>query len=363
MKTRARVSIKGGPQAESAPKRSRFRLGGKIGLPASVKNFIGPKPVIRYSHYTALKVFEKIGFRFEVRRLGESRLGLLRWPLRKVAAGKTARRLVMVPGFGDTPLAWLSVLAGLKPILKREVDEVVLVDYPGYSGFLHDEPAFHSMDELLRSFNEVLHTLKPTILMGHSLGGWLAADYAIQDGKGAGHLKELILIDPGGLVGTEQEKANYQSLFVRAVQDGSRDLLPHIFAKMPFWLQFFEEEFSGFLKAPEIREFIESFGDHHLLESRVGEIRAKTTVIWGERDTLTPATWMNQWMALLPASANAVGILIKGSGHSPQIEKPGILVALFTQIFLGRAPLDFQLFPFWKVVRPAAHLDDQRPAV
>lgn len=336
-----------GPRAASS---SRFRLG----LPTRVKEFLGPKPVIRYGHFTALKVFQKMGFRFEVRRLGESRLGLLRWPLRKVATGKTARRLVVVPGFGDTPLSWLGVLAGLKPILKREVDEVVLVDYPGYCGFLHDEPAFHSMDELLRCFAEVMDTLKPNILMGHSLGGWLAADYAVRDAKGTKLLKDLILIDPGGVVGSEEEKEGYHALFINAIQSGSRDLLPHVFAKTPFWLPFFEEEFFGFMKAPEVREFIESFDERHLLNDRIGEIRAKTTILWGEHDTLTPTNWIQRWMSLLSPEAKVFGVLITGSGHSPQIEKPGILIALFTQMFLGREPLGFGLFPFWKIVRPQA---------
>lgn len=252
----------------------------------------------------------------------------------------------MVPGFGDTPLSWVSILMGLRPILRRKVDEVLILDCPGYSGFLHDETAFDSMDELLRCFREVMDSLKPTILMGHSLGGWLAADYATQNAS----LKELILVDPGGVVGTEMEKEEYRDLFQNAVKNGAAGLLPHAFHKKPIWLPIFEEQFFHFLKAQEIESFVNSFGEHHLLNERVHLIRAKTTVLWGEHDTMTPASWIHTWMDLLAPESDPRGIFIEKSGHSPQVEKPGILMALLTQLFLAREPSRLRLFPFWRMV-------------
>ncbi len=314
-----------------------------------MKRILGPKPLILYSHLAALGIFKRIGFKFDVRRFGESRLGLLRWSLRKVPSGKTPRRLVMVPGFGDTPLSWVSLLVGLRPILSRKVDEVIILDYPGYSGFLHEEAAIDSMDELMRCFHEVMNTLKPEILMGHSLGGWLSADYAI----GNKSLKELILMNPGGVVGTDAEKESYRGLFKSAVKEGPKGLLPHTFHKKPIWLPIFEEQFFHFLKSPEIESFVASFGERHILNSRIGGIRAKTTIIWGEFDTMTPSVWISQWMKLLPAVTEAHGVLIEKCGHSPQVEKPGVLMALLTQIFLGQEPSRLKLFPFWKIV-PAA---------
>jgi pimeloyl-ACP methyl ester carboxylesterase len=316
-------------------------------LPPVLKNMLGPKPIIRYSHQAALKVFESLGIRFEVRHLGESRLGLLRWPLRKLAPGTTARRLVMVPGFGDTPLSWWSVLAGLKPILKREIDEVVLIDYPGFSGFLHDELAIDSMDELIRVFDEVIGSLKPEIVMGHSLGAWLAAGYA---SSAPSSLKKLILVDAGGLVITEEDRVNYRAQFSNAMDNGTKDLIPHLFAKAPFLLPLFQGEFFSFLRSIEVRDFIASFDDRHLLNEKISGIRAETILLWGERDTLTPTAWLGEWLERLPKDISKKGIIISGSGHSPQVEKPGVLIALLTMIFLGRDPKSLSIFPLWKVV-------------
>ncbi len=333
------------PEADrNAKPRAKSRL---PAMPAPLRAFLGPKPLITYGHRAALKVFEGLGSRFEVRHFGESRIGLLRWPLRKVQAGKPVRRLVFVPGFGDTPLSWWTILAGMKPILRRKVDEIVLVDFPGYSGFLHDEAAFDSMDELLRVFREVVQSLRPEILVGHSLGGWLAADFAVEHGDG---LKELILVDPGGVVESEEDKAAYRRIFSAAVDDDVDEMLTHCFAKAPVWLPFFQEEFMSFLKAEEVRSFVASFEDRHLLNDRIGKVRAATTVIWGEKDTMTPAKWIELWTRLLPKEVQRGGVLVLGSGHSPQVERPGVMIALLTQIFLGQRLRNLPMNFLWKVL-------------
>lgn len=308
-----------------------------------LSKFLGPKPIIHYSHRGALKVFETLGFKFEVRRFGEGRLGLLRWPLRKTNPGVAPRRIVFTPGFGDTPLSWWTVLVALKPVLKRKYDEVILMDFPGFSGFLHNEAAFDSMDELLRCYHETMRTLAPKAIMGHSLGAWLATDYAI-----ATEVDELVLIDPGGLVGSEGEKQTYRDLFVKAAEGGTKDLLPHVFKKAPIWVSFFEEEFLQFLKTPEIRSFISSFEERHLLNERLSKMHSKTTILWGEHDTMTPVKWIEKWMNELPSAEKRMGVIINGSGHSPQIEKPGVTIAVLTQVLLGMRPLDSKVIPFWK---------------
>ncbi len=287
-----------------------------------MKRILGPKPLIHFSHSAALTLFKRLGMNFEVRRFGESRLGLVRWNIRKTMRGQTPRRLVLVPGFGDSPLSWSTILLGLRPVLGRKVDEVIILDYPGYSGFQHDEPAIDSMDELLRCFGEVMRTLRPTILMGHSLGGWLAADYAAHNDG----VDELILMNPGGVVGSDEEKENYRKLFSDAASAGAEALLPHAFYKKPFLFPLVQEQFFHFLKAPEIHSFVHSFKEEHLLNNRVHRIRARTTIIWGEHDTMTPSSWIEHWKALLPAETRVRGVLISKTGHSPQVESPAALV-------------------------------------
>lgn len=313
-----------------------------------MKRILGPKPLIQYSHFAALKVFKGVGFKWEVRRSGESRLGLLRWPLRKLSAGIVPRRIVLAPGFGDTPLSWVSLLVALHPVVRRRFDEIIIIDYPGYNGFLHDEAAFDSMDELTRVFGEVIDSLKPSLLMGHSLGGWLAANYA----AGAGdRLKELILFSPGGLIGTEEERKAYRELFLNAVNHGPDELATRGWVKKPRWLKLVEGQVFHFMKAPEVRSFLESFDEaRHGLNTRVGLIQAKTTVLWGETDTITPTSWIYEWMKGLSVKAEPVGILIRKCGHSAHVEKPGVLMALMTQLFLGHEPATLKVFPFWRVI-------------
>ena len=315
----------------------------------SLPNLIGPKPIIRYSHSAARKLLEGFGYRFEVRHLGESRLGLLRGKLRETAPGTRSRKIIVDPGFGDTPLSWWNVFVGLKPILRKTADEIVIVDYPGYSGFLHDETAFDSMDELVRVFREVVDTLSPETIVGHSLGAWLAADYSIERPDVP---KRLVLVDPGGLVETESDREGYRGIFRSAIESGPEKLIPHAFAKTPRLLKLVQGEFFSFLKSPEAKSFVESFEDRHLLNGRVGKIRAEVDLLWGDRDTLTPTRWISSWLRELPADRVRSGVLIRGSGHSPQVEKTAVLIALLSQIFLGKVPKDRPYLPFWKVVAP-----------
>lgn len=318
---------------------------------SGIKRVLGPKPLIHHSHRAALKIFEKFGITFEIRRFGESRLGLLHWPLRKIAPSTPVRRLVVAPGFGDTPLSWFRIFVALKPILRSEIDEVIFLDYPGYSGFLHDEAAFDSMTELTRVFGEVLDTLKPAMLLGHSLGGWLSAAYTA---KRPDAVQKLVLVDPGGLVVSEEDRVNYRGIFIEAIAAGDAGLdrlAPHLFSKAPILFPFFAEEFFHFLKSEETRSFLKSFTDEHLLNNEVAKITADTTVVWGAKDTLTPAKWIDQWMERLPTEGRKTGVLIQGAGHSPQVEKPGVLIAVLAQIFRKSPTRDFAWLPLWKVVR------------
>jgi pimeloyl-ACP methyl ester carboxylesterase len=338
-----------GKKDEAQSDQARPRASRALGAFSSgLRRWVGPKPLIHYSHLVLQRLFPKFGFQFEVRHLGDSRIGLLRWPLRKLSPAKTARRLVVTPGFGDTPLVWVSVLTGMKPILKGEYDEVVFLDFPGYSGFLHAESAFDSMDELLRCYGEVVGTLSPRAILGHSLGAWLAADYASKHPE----LERLVLIDAGGVTGTEDQKRAYQSLFLRAVQGDVEGVLPHSFAKRPFWLPWVQGEFLGFLKSSEVRSFIESFDDRHIVTPRVSAIRAKTAVLWGDCDTMTPTDWIHEWLSLLAPETEAFGVLIRGSGHSPHLEKPAGLIPPLSRILAGKKPKNVKAIPLWKVIEP-----------
>jgi pimeloyl-ACP methyl ester carboxylesterase len=257
--------------------------------------------------------------------------------------------MVFVPGFGDTPLSWASVWIPLRPILSREVDELIWVDFPGFGGFLHEEPAFDSMDELERCFAETIGSLKPKILAAHSLGGWLSSSFVTNLPPEA-QPEKLILIDPSGIIGKPEEYPQWRERFEKIFTEGKHHLRPHVFSSEPFWMRFVEEEFFYFLETPEIQSFVRSMEPRHLVESRLDKVRSKTWVIWGELDTLIPAYLADEWLKRLThPDSDPKLILFSKSGHSPQLEATGRTIAVMTQILLGKAPIEKLKLPFWKV--------------
>lgn len=329
-------------------------------------------PLLRTIHWAAERILRQAGYRLEPRRSGELQLGLWRkswnrhpgprpWRPDLPAAGSSARfrtasprRLVLVPGFGDTPLSWLCVLAVLRPIVRRNFDEIILVDFPGYSGALSGKRPFHSMDALTRSFFDAMDSLRPDTLIGHSLGGWLTALYASRRGKEpvAGEPAEgaegqppsprhIVLIDPSGVFGDESDRDELLRKFQAATREADRGievLRPHLFGREPFWFRFLATELSRFFTLHEISQFIGSFRQEHMLEAQLTRIQARVWLIWGEKDTLVPPRSLPIWLRELNhCRPICKAVMLRSAGHSPQIERPFVLSAVLSRIIAAAA--------------------------
>jgi pimeloyl-ACP methyl ester carboxylesterase len=252
----------------------------------------------------------RAGYRLELRRSGELKLGLWRKSWRQAQAQRP-RRFVLVPAFGDSLLSWLPVLIALRPILRRHFDEIVIVDFPGGGGFLSHERSFHSMDLLMCATFDVFDSLGPHTILGHSLGGWLAGFYAGQcgggdrPGRGAGlgfrRPERVMLVDPFGGLGAE-----------------------------PAW-------FSGL--AEDVVQLMESIRPDHQVELHLPKIASDICLLWGENDSLIPAANAHRWVAgLKKREGRSMGVLVRGAGHSPHLENPGATAAAIGWMLTGRAP-------------------------
>lgn len=311
-------------------------------------------------HLFSRPILKRLGFKPEVRRRGDLKLGLWRKTWRKTTSGKRPRRLVIIPGFGDTPLSWINVVLILQPVLKKSYDEVILLDYPGYNGFLSKDKAFHSMDRLMEAIFDVLDSLQPHTILGHSLGGWLVGYYAGTFGleKMPEHLfltkrshtytgpERLILANPSGVLLNEERIARWRSVFDAAKTEGASAYRAHIFGKEPFWFKYMAHSFLSFFNKTEIQQFMDSIAERHLVNELLPHIQAETWLLWGERDSIVPSEWARDWLQGLNEKSRAV--IIKDIGHSPQIEAPASTLTILTQIFLGK-PLQSRSYPRLKM--------------
>jgi pimeloyl-ACP methyl ester carboxylesterase len=289
------------------------------------------------------------GFRFEVRRNGAMKIGL--W--RKVFREKTLRnpkpkRIVFLPGFGDTPLSWISIFTLIEPVLKKNFDEIILVDLPGYNGSLAKDPFFQTIDVMMDSLFDVLDSLRPHTIMGHSLGGFFAAHYAAACSSSErvsgrkhshGELDSLIVVDPSGIFESDLDREEWRAKIEKLYDKDLEAWRPFIFAKEPMWFKYVAGQFLDFGARREIRAFIESHRDEHEVQRVLPKITTKVSLIWGEDDSLIPASFAKSWLKFLTSAKGTPNAsIIKGVGHSPQIEAPAVFSAIIGQILSGRTP-------------------------
>ncbi len=296
--------------------------------------------ILKWVHLGAKAGFKLAGYRFEQRRRGDSGIALWRLPLKKLKRGERHRRLVLIPGFGDTALSWYPVLAILIPLIKRHYTEIVLFDYPGFAGFLAQEECLESFDLMLEMTHEVLDDLKPKTIIGHSLGGWVAASYGCLDApeEKSDSRPELILWAPSGIFGTEEEKKSWEALFARAQSEGLSALRPHMFHREPFLFQWLMGELGSFTTKPDVLKFMKSIREDHRLEEKVSALSSRVTLVWGDHDTLVPSAWMGAWSEVLKKKSKSPevrSILIKDTGHSPQLERPTVTALVLGQLLTG----------------------------
>jgi pimeloyl-ACP methyl ester carboxylesterase len=86
----------------------------------------------------------------------------------------TGPAIVFLHGMGSSSATWTNCMNLLAP-----THRVVALDLLGHGGSpVPDDPADYTRDAALADIDELLATLPPAVLVGHSLGGYLAMAHA-----------------------------------------------------------------------------------------------------------------------------------------------------------------------------------------
>jgi pimeloyl-ACP methyl ester carboxylesterase len=198
---------------------------------------------------------------------------------------------------------------------------LVVPFHPGFGGTA-DEPSVDRSQILIRHYRALVDALgiETMVLAGHSLGGWIAALFALDHPE---RVRRLVLASPFGLDVPEHPLAN---VFALAPGEVYRVLTrdPAVFeGRIPVPL---DEAFLA-ARAREgqaVGRLVPGPFDP-TLEGRLGGLTMPTLLLWGDDDQVVPVGHAPVWEAALP---NAQYKVFAGRGHLLFHEDPAAVAAI-----------------------------------
>jgi pimeloyl-ACP methyl ester carboxylesterase len=256
-------------------------------------------------------------------RLGPDRLSY-------VELGTGGLPVLFVHGLGGNWTAWLENL----PAVARG-RRVIAVDLPGFgqSPPSSDGISIPGYARTLQRFIEAMG-LDELILVGNSLGGWVAAELTLREPE---RVRALALVDAAGIVPTRPERwksvaamtgaelgAPYAPRFRQAVASRRRlramalkytVAKPGALAADLVYMALPTAPDPGF--GPAFTAARRSWSDAWC--DQLTEIDCPTLIVWGEADSLLPLRHAREYARRIRTSELHV---IPGSGHLPMLERP-----------------------------------------
>jgi pimeloyl-ACP methyl ester carboxylesterase len=207
---------------------------------------------------------------------------------------------------------------------------VIVPTHPGWNGT--ERPAWlTSIAELARVYVQLLNYegLRDVVVIGSSIGGWLACEIALHDVEH--RLTGLVLIDSGGVKIEREPPLDFFALDARGIAEHSFHN-PDRFSIDPATIPA-EQAARQRANMATMRLLA---GNQYMYDptllNRLGQIQVPTLVLWGASDRIyTPA----YGQAFANAIPNARFITVAEAGHLPHFEQPS---AVFSALdaFIGQ---------------------------
>jgi pimeloyl-ACP methyl ester carboxylesterase len=217
--------------------------------------------------------------------------------------------LLFLHGAGGVP-GWTPWMARL-----AERYDVIVPDHPGFGA--SDTPAwFDNIHDLAYYYLDFIAALglHDVHLVGHSLGGWIAAEVAVRT---TAALRTLTLVSAAGLRIPGVERVD---VFLLAPDDVPR-VLYHDQAFADALLANAKTDAQVDLELKNSYSFARVAWQPRLydphLEKWLHRIDVPTLLVWGDADRLVPPAHAAEFKRLIP---HATVELIRGCGHVPQVE-------------------------------------------
>lgn len=210
-------------------------------------------------------------------------------------------------------------MAGLTQAL-APTGQAVLPTLPGFEG----QPRPHwlrRVDDLATAYLALLDQLdlRDVVVVGNSLGGWLAAELGL---RASPRITGLVLLNAVGLAPTPASGPITDPLLLApaeraayAFHDPARFALPPTSPEAAATMAANQQTLRVYASQP--------FMHDPTLHDRLPALRLPTLVLWGESDRIVTPTYGRQFADLIPQARFE---LLPQAGHFPQIERlPAVL--------------------------------------
>jgi pimeloyl-ACP methyl ester carboxylesterase len=210
--------------------------------------------------------------------------------------------------------------------------EVILPDHPGFG--LSDSPEqITSVSDLAYFYLDLLDTLNVdrVDLVGHCLGGWIAAEMAVRNTT---RIRSLTLVASAGL---KVKGVAMGDPFLWSPDETARQLLVN------------EKIIAARLAEPLTEAGVDTALKNQRSAARYAwsprfhnpdlgkwlhRLDIPTLILWGDKDRLFPPAYAERFSTLIP---NAAVTIFEQCGHLPMIEKPQEFVTRLCE-FLDELP-------------------------
>ncbi|NJM05608.1 alpha/beta hydrolase [Candidatus Gracilibacteria bacterium] len=249
-----------------------------------------------------------------------------------VLAGATSSAQVpvlLLHGIADSALTWALMLRALSAI-----GPVYALDLPGFG--LSGLPAgrrYITLAEYVAVVEAFIRTVigPAPLLVGNSLGGWMALQLALKMPQRA---RGVVALDPGGamLNGRPSWEPFIETVSVRDLNTVRR-IYRQMFGSVPLPLYFGQESFRAlFLRDPVTQFVTAALEDDFFQPGELRHVQVPVGLVWGERDAFLPAGSFEFFRDELPEPELLV---LPRCGHLPQQERPRA-VARFVRDFAAK---------------------------
>jgi len=240
--------------------------------------------------------------------------------------GGAGPHLILLHGSGQQAGAWAKVA----PALLAELTVHVL-DLPGHG---ESEPAEGPlrMADVVAGVEAYLLSLDgPAILVGNSLGAWLAT---LQSHRHPVRVARAVLVDGGALLNVPAEGLS----LVPADREAARRVMAAV--RDPASPQLTDEELDELVGRSDGGPTARMLQDvpglmAHLLDGRLGEVTVPVDVVWGASDRLVPLDYARRMVGELPRARLTV---IERCGHIPPTECPERFLAVLRELLESPPP-------------------------